>query len=86
MNPLFISSDNHTSEWLKTFNEHFNQNNFTDVTLITDDHVKIEAHKLVLCSGSKMFEKFLMDNPHSHPMMYLKGIKEQELKPLLEYL
>jgi len=54
--------------------------------LITDDHVKIEAHKLILCSGSKMFEKFLVNNPHSHPMMFMKGIKEQELKPLLEYL
>ena len=86
MNPLLISYDNHTTGWINAFNEHFDQNNFTDVTLVTEDHVKIEAHKLILCLGSKMFEKFLVDNPHPHPLMFLKGIKEQEMKHLLEFL
>ena len=86
MNPLFVSFDNHTLGWVKKFHDHFNKSNLTDVTLVTDDHVKIEAHKLVLCSGSKVFEKFLLNNPHPHPMMFMRGIKEQEMKCLLEFL
>ena len=48
MKPLLISSEDHTSGWIKTFSDHFSNSNLTDVTLITDDHVKMEACQIEL--------------------------------------
>jgi len=81
-----LTSDLHSLQFLNTFTDLFKRNVLTDVTLVGDDRKKIEAHKIVLCAGSSMFSDFLVNNAHSHPMIYLKGMKQQDLMCILEYL
>ena len=57
-----------------------------DVTLITDELTPIKAHKLVLAMGSPVFEEILKENPHEHPLIYLQGIKEQDVRSLMQIL
>jgi len=62
---------------------------FTDVTLVCDDKIQLEAHKIILISCSKFFEAIL--NPLTHmseykPIIYLKGISHNEMESILQFM
>ena len=69
-----------------TFQDLSKEGNFVDVTLVSDDQVQIQAHRLVISAGSQVLRTILLNNPHSHPLIYLKGIKQQELKSILQFM
>ena len=86
MEVLTITSESHDSQFIQTFGEFFKENVLTDVTLVCDDQVRIDAHKIVLSAGSHFFREMFVNNPHSHPLLYLRGLKEQELLSILQFL
>ena len=59
---------------------------FYDVTLVSDDHTQISAHKLVLSASSDFFKSILKRNPHSHPLLYLSGVDSTSLGFVLDYI
>merc|ERR1719228_2112756 len=69
-----------------TFKDLAVQEHFADVTLVSDDQIQIKAHKLVLSSASPVLRTLLLTNPHSHPLLYMRGVKHQELLPLLQWM
>ena len=78
----------------KTFNEHLvevfkdlgEQGHFADVTLVSDDQIQTPAHKVVLSACSPVLKTLLVNNPHSHPLLYLRGIKQTELQAILKFM
>ena len=86
LNNVVLSSDMHTTQLLKTFDYFCKHNVLTDVTLVGDDKARVEAHKLVLCAGSSMFRNFLVDSLQSPSMIYLKGIKQEQLDSIMQFL
>ena len=68
----------------KTYSDHLvgvfkelgEDGNFADVTLVSDDQVQTKAHKVVLSACSPVLKTLLVNNPHSHPLLYLRGIKQ----------
>ena len=62
------------------------EEDFFDVTLVSDDEVQISAHKLVLASSSSFFKSVLRKSPHSHPMIYLSGVHSSNLEFILSYI
>jgi len=44
------------------------------------------AHKYVLSASSPFLKNILLNNPQSHPLIYLKGILHQELDSILQYI
>ena len=69
-----------------SFAEMKKENDFTDVTLVCEDGLQIEAHRVVLCASSLFFKTILKMNSHSHPLVYMRQIKSSELIPLVEFL
>ena len=59
---------------------------FTDVTLVSDDNMQIEAHKIILSVGSEYFRNILSDKSHPHPMLCLDGISSEDLAWIIQYL
>ena len=59
---------------------------FYDVTLVSDDQQQVSAHKVVLSSSSEYFKNILMSNKHSHPMLCLSGVNQEDLKNILDYV
>ena len=57
-----------------------------DVTLVSDDHTQISAHKLVLSASSQFFKSILRKNPHSHPLLYLSGVDPPSLGFVMDYI
>ena len=78
--------------------EHFNSNlqlnlkdfseatRFTDVTLVSDEKVSFEAHKFILAACSPMMKDLLLENPHPHPLIYMRGVDQDKLKSILDLM
>ena len=62
------------------------EEDFFDVTLVSDDEVQISAHKLVLSACSDFFKSILKRNSHSHPLLYLSGVDSTNLSHILDYI
>ena len=58
---------------------------FTDLTLVCADK-QVEVHKVVLASSSNFFRRILKNIKHSHPLIYLKGIKFKDLEAVLSFM
>merc|ERR1711909_201192 len=58
---------------------------FFDVTIACDDD-QIEAHKVIISAASPFFLNILKRNPHSHPLLYLRGTKKKDIEAILEFI
>ena len=58
---------------------------FLDVTIACDDD-QIDAHKVILSAASPFFHKILKRNPHSHPLIYLRGTAKKDVQSLLDFI
>jgi len=67
------------------FRELREEKDFFDVTLACDDS-QIQAHKVILSACSPFFRTVLRRNPHQHPLLYLKGVKYNELLSVLNFM
>ena len=74
---------NSTSEAFKGL---YSDTNFADVTLVCENDKKIAAHKVVLSSSSDFFKTILINNPHQHPLLYLKGTKFLDLQLIIQFM
>ena len=63
-----------------------NDKDFSDVTLVCEDGVHIQTHKVILASSSPFFMEILKKNRHSHPMIYMRGLKADELSAMVDFL
>ena len=61
-------------------------NNFIDVTLVSEDGQEVKAHKILLAASSPFFYNLLKRNNHSHPIIYMRGIKSEYLFAIIDFL
>ena len=61
-------------------------NDFSDVTLACEDGQQIEAHKVILAASSPFFQKLLARNKHPHPLIYMRGVKSDDLLAIIDFL
>ena len=59
---------------------------FSDVTLACEDGHQIEVHKVILAASSPFFQALLKRNKHSHPLIYLRGMKSVDLAAMVDFL
>ena len=59
---------------------------FADVTLACEDGQQVEVHKVILAASSPFFQKLLGRNKHAHPMIYMRGIKSDDLLAIVDFL
>merc|ERR1712129_252067 len=69
-----------------TFSDLRKDNEFTDVTLACEDGQQVEAHKVILAASSPFFKNILGKNKHTNPLIYMRGIKTDELVAILDFL
>jgi len=68
-----------------SFRELKEDKDFFDVTLACDES-QIQAHKVILSACSPFFRSVLKKNPHQHPLLYLKGVKYEEILLVLNFM
>ena len=59
---------------------------FADVTLVCEDGEQIETHKVILAASSPFFQSILKRNHHSHPLIYMRGMKSVDLVAIVDFL
>ena len=59
---------------------------FADVTLACEDGNQMEAHKVILASSSSVFTNLLLRKKHAHPIIYMRGVKSEDLLAILDFL
>ena len=91
--PSMTSSENVCLIW-NDFSDNASQSihglrgdtDFTDVTLVGEDRRQVEAHKVILASSSPFFKEVLKEARHPHPLLYMKGVNEDTLTSLLDFI
>ena len=62
------------------------KNSLYDVTLVSNDHQQVSAHKLVLSACSEVFSNIFNSNSSSNMMLYLDCVDVKEIKFMLDYI
>jgi len=67
------------------FRELREEKDFFDCTLSCGSR-QIQAHKLILSACSPFFRSILRQNPHQHPLLYLKGVEFTDIQAVLNFM
>jgi len=67
------------------FREIREEKDFFDCTISCGAR-QIQAHKLILSACSPFFRSILRQNPHQHPLLYLKGVEFTDLQSVLNFM
>ena len=63
------------------------EDNLYDVTLVSDDHKQISAHRLVLSASSEYFKEiFIKSKTQFQLMLCLDGVNANDLNNILQYI
>ena len=82
---FYLRWDNFESNISSAFRDLKEDKDFSDVTLACSDQ-QVEAHKVILAASSNFFKKVLKNIKHSHPLIYMKGVKFTDLEAVLSFL
>ena len=89
-----MDQEKHTLTW-HTYSEHLQRtmremmvsDNFTDVTLVTDDKKLFKAHRSILVACSPVLKDILqIQNQNNHPVIYLRGIEYSEIESIMQFI
>ena len=59
---------------------------YSDVTLVTEDKKQIKANINILSASSPVFKDFLKKENKSSTIMYLRGIQYSEMESIMQFI
>ena len=75
------------SDHLKSMMKELMMNeDFSDVTLVTEDKKQIKANIYILTACSPVFKDILKKDKNSSPIIYLRGIQYTELESIMQFI
>ena len=80
-----LSWNDFESNISSSLNKLRDDNDFFDVTLACDDE-QFKAHKVIISACSPFFHTILKKNPHKEPLLYLRGVKQADLRGILDFM
>ena len=81
-----ITWNDFTSSVVESFQSFKSEDMFHDVCLLTqDDHI-INAHRIILSSGSPFFKNVLGKMDTMKPMIYMKGYNNTEVLAAIDFI
>ena len=86
MEKFWLKWNDFQSNVSKTFSSLRKEQDFFDITLLSDDGEAVSAHKVVLSASSEFFKSVLRKADHSKPMIYLNGVNCKVLNHILAYI
>ena len=88
MHPEKYSLTWHTySDHLKNMMKELMMNeDFSDVTLVTEDKKQIKANINILSACSPVFKDILKKEKNSNQIIYLRGIQYSEIKSIMQFI
>ena len=56
------------------------------MTLACEDGQQVEAHKVILAASSPFFQRLLVRNKQAHPIIYMRGLKSDDILAIVDFL
>ena len=88
-----MMSDKYSIKWnefgtnvSKSFHLSKNEDYLCDVTIVTDDFMKVSAHKFVLASSSEYFKNIFKATRQAQPILCLDEVNSLDLQNVLDYV
>ena len=82
---LCIASKEFQHQITVNLKELYEEKKFTDVTLVTDDQVILQAHKFILRSNSNVFKTILDNSQVDSKTIFLRGVKHEIFQEILKF-
>merc|ERR1719319_310324 len=70
----------------RTLRRIWEERQFTDVTLATEDGGTVTAHRAILSASSPLLRRLLQEHPHPHPLLLLPDTPLSTLSSLLTFI
>merc|ERR1719342_1527109 len=83
---IVFSVDSFPSNLQELFRYLYEEQTFSDVTLVTDDQRQIKAHKFILSKSCSLFTSILKNIDILNPIIVLRDIKYKDLKSILDFI
>ena len=83
---LFMKWDDFQNNIITSIHDLQGNGDFSDVTLVCEEDLHIEAHRVILSACSPFFMNIFKKNKHSHPMIYMRGLKTRDLAAAIEFI
>ena len=64
----------------------FEDKQFSDVTILSEDGEEMKLHRAILASSSAFFRNVLTKINQSDPLIFLKGIQSKELHAIVQFM
>ena len=74
------------SDHLRDMMKEMMNDEFADVTLITEDKKHIKAHKNILSASSPVFKDVVKLELGGKPVIYLKSINYSEMESIMQFI
>ncbi|XP_076042547.1 uncharacterized protein LOC143026294 isoform X2 [Oratosquilla oratoria] len=82
---FLLKWNNHQSNLVNVFDQLYEQEAFTDVTLACDGRT-FAAHKVILSACSPYFQGLFLKNPCNHPIIFMKDVRSSDMEALLAFM
>lgn len=82
---FLLKWNNHQSNLVTVFDQLYEQEAFTDVTLACDGK-SFAAHKVILSACSPYFQTLFLANPNTHPIVFMRDVRGPDLEALLAFM
>ena len=83
---LCLQWNNFQDNVKSSFKELRKSSDFVDVTLACEDGHQIEAHRVILAASSPFFQNILEKSKHSHPLIFMRGVKSEDLVAMVDFM
>ncbi|XP_058835537.1 uncharacterized protein LOC131692482 [Topomyia yanbarensis] len=78
--------NNHKSNLVEILDALSKMECYVDCTIYVDEQVQFKAHRVVLAANSPYFQSILQDVPMDHCSILFPGVREFEMRAILEYM
>jgi len=78
--------DDFDANFVSSFSLLRDSEEFFDVTLVSDDEIPIQAHKVVLSASSPFFRNVLKFQKVTSPLLYIRGVTNNILAGVVEFI
>ena len=85
-NKFCVQWDDYEQNVKSSFKELREDREFADLTLVCQDGREFEVHKNILAFSSLFFMDILRKRKHSHPLLYLSGIRSDILVSVPDFI